>query len=64
MNPYTIPAPDPDGDTTFTTQDWNEHGRQPILILEHGWTAIGEEAFMDAADCDPVPHNVFHSGPQ
>ena len=50
MNPYTIPAPDPDGDTTFTTQDWNEHGRQPILILENGWTTIGEEAFMDATE--------------
>lgn len=54
MNPYTIPAPDPDGDTTFTTQDWNEHGRQPILILEHGWTAIGEEAFMDATELQMI----------
>ena len=34
MDPYTIPAPDPDEDTTFRTQDWNDHGREPIIILE------------------------------
>ena len=47
MNPYTIPPPDPGGNTIFTDEDWVEHGSPPILILAEGWTAIGEETFYN-----------------
>ena len=47
MNSYTIPAPGPGQETIFTNADWNAHGNPPILILEEGWIAIGEDAFAN-----------------
>ncbi len=47
MDTYTIPAPE-SGNTIFTNEVWKKHGSPPTLILEDGWTAIGNAAFSGA----------------
>ena len=53
-NPYTIPAPGPGEDTTFTLEVWEEHGMPPILILDEGWTEIEDQAFVDMPDLEMI----------
>jgi hypothetical protein len=48
MDAYTIPAPDPGEDTTFTLEVWEEHNTPSNLILAEGWTEIEQEAFTDS----------------
>lgn len=47
MDTYTIPAPE-SGSTVFTNEVWKKHGSPTILILEDGWTEIGNAAFYGA----------------
>ena len=48
MDAYTIPAPDPGEDTTFTLEVWEDHGSPSNLILAEGWAEIEQEAFTDS----------------
>lgn len=53
METYTIPAPE-SGSTVFTNEVWKKHGSPPILILEDGWTEIGNAAFYGAENLRTV----------
>ena len=48
MDAYTIPAPGPGEDTTFTLEVWEEHNTPSNLILAEGWVEIEAQAFTDS----------------
>jgi hypothetical protein len=54
MDAYTIPAPGPGEDTTFTLEVWEQHDMPTILHLAEGWTTIEEQAFTDNPDLEMI----------
>ena len=54
MDAYTIPAPGPGEDTTFTLEVWEEHNTPSNLILAEGWTEIEPQAFTDRPDLEMI----------
>ena len=54
MDAYTIPAPGPGQDTTFTLEVWQQHNTPSNLILAEGWTEIEDQAFTDMPDLEMI----------